>query len=502
MTAAPHTVSDRLPYALYRAAQVRELDRLAIEEQGIAGGELMARAGQAAFAVLCHRWPRARRVAVLCGIGNNGGDGFVVARLAQTAGYTVQVWQVGDGTRLKGDALAARQAMEAAGICAQPYDAADLSTAEVLVDALLGTGLSGEVSGEWRDAIEAINRAHAAGSAVLALDIPSGLSADSGAVLGTAVEADACVSFIGMKLGLLTGQGPDHCGELVFDDLGVPPAIYASETAAATRLDFSSLHKLLAPRRGAAHKGDFGHVLVVGGDHGMGGALQLAGTAALRVGAGLVSAATRESHCAAISAARPELMVHGVADSAALSALRQRATVIAIGPGLGQGAWARQLLGTVLDSRLPLVMDADALNLLALEPARRDNWILTPHPGEAARLLGGTSAEVQADRVAATRDIQSRFGGVVVLKGAGTVVVDAEGSVAICADGNPGMASGGMGDVLSGVIAGLLAQGLSLANAAQLGVCLHARAADEAAQAGQRGLLASDLFPVLRRLLG
>ena len=258
-------------------------------------------------------------------------------------------------------------------------------------------------------------------------------------------------------------------------------------------------------RSPTAHKGDFGHVLVIGGDRGMSGALRLAAEAALRVGAGLVSAATRAEHAASISVARPEIMSHGVESASALSlllSLRKGASVLAVGPGLGQGEWGRKLFSAVLESSLPMVVDADALNLLAVEPAHRDNWILTPHAGEAARLLGQTVEQVQADRISAAVALQQKYGGVVVLKGAGTLVADVTDEIAICSEGNPGMASGGMGDVLTGVIAGLLAQGCTLTEAAQQGVCLHAHAADLAAQEGQRGLLASDLFPHLRRLMG
>ncbi len=490
-----------LPHSLYRAEQVRELDRIAIDEFGIPGLTLMQRAGAAAFEALRRHWPRARHIGVLCGTGNNGGDGFVLASLAQAAGLRVSVWQVGDADRTGGDALSVRQKMEATGLHAEAFAREDLSVCEVLVDGLLGTGLSGEVSGTWREAIEGMNRAHDAGCGVLALDIPSGLHADTGAVLDAAVLADVCVTFIGLKLGLFTGQGPDYCGEVLFDDLDVPSQTYTRFSPAATRLPPPAAGAYLPLRRACAHKGDFGHVLVVGGDHGMSGAVRLAGEAALRCGAGLVSLATRPEHAVAISAARPELMCHGIADVVSLKPLLRRATVLAIGPGLGQGAWGRQLLGAALVSRLPLVVDADALNLLAAEPMRRTRWVLTPHPGEAARLLGRTIAEVQADRFAAIRALQQKYGAVVVLKGAGTLIVDSAGDVSLCDAGNPGMASGGMGDVLTGVIAALLAQGLNGDEAARLGVSLHAAAADQAATSGQRGLLASDLFPCLRELL-
>jgi len=500
MNATFDNPSRNLPRSLYRAEQVRELDRIAIEEQGIPGAILMARAGQAAFAFLQQRWPQARSVGVLCGIGNNGGDGFIVARLAHEAGYLVRVWQVGDVDRIHGDALTARQQMQAAGLIAEDFAAADFSTVDVLVDGLLGTGLKGEVDGRWQQAIEAMNHARANGNGVLALDIPSGLHADTGRILGNAVQADACITFIGLKLGLFTGQGPAMCGTLHFDDLTVPAAVYAQLKPVAHRLSWDQF--TLLSRNPTAHKGDFGHVLVVGGDQGMSGAIRLAGEAALRTGAGLVSVATRATHAALISAARPELMSHSVETASALILLLKRASVLAVGPGLGQGEWGRILFSVLLESPLPMVVDADALNFLAAEPVYRDNWILTPHPGEAARLLGQTVEQVQSDRLAAATALQQKYGGVAVLKGAGTVVVDPAGEAVICNEGNPGMASGGMGDVLTGVIASLLAQGYSLDKAARQGVCLHAHAADVAAQDGQHGLLASDLFPIMRRLSG
>jgi len=491
-----------LPHSLYTAAQVRELDRIAIEEQGIPGIELMERAGRAAFDALRRRWPRLRSIAVLCGTGNNGGDGFVVARLARQAGYELAVYQVGDAGRIRGDALTARRRMQEAGVEAQPLtDDVARQPVELWVDALLGTGLSGEVGGPWAQAIDTLNAARALGAGVLALDIPSGLHADTGAVMGCAVRADLCVTFIGVKQGLLTGQGVDCCAELSFDDLAVPAAVFERVPAAASRLTCPDPATALGPRRRAAHKGDYGHVLVVGGDHGMMGAARLAGEAAARVGAGLVSIGTRAEHATAIAGARPELMARGVDGAPGLAPLLARATVVAAGPGLGQGHWGRQMLAALLQARLPLVMDADALNLLAAEPVRRDDWVLTPHPAEAARLLGVAVADVEANRPGAASEIQQRYGGVAVLKGAGSIVVDGV-ETGICSDGNPGMASGGMGDVLTGVIAGLLAQGLPAPRATRLGVCLHAAAGDRAAQAGQRGLLASDLFPVLRELMG
>jgi NAD(P)H-hydrate epimerase len=272
-----------------------------------------------------------------------------------------------------------------------------------------------------------------------------------------------------------------------------------------TVLDLKKLQCLLPPRERNAHKGLFGHVLVIGGDTGMGGAVALAAEAAARTGAGLTGVATQPAHVAAILARRPEIMVTGVTSGQALEPLLARPSLLVVGPGLGHSAWSEQMLQQATLCGLPLVLDADGLNLLAagrvVREPRRDNWILTPHPAEAARLLGVTTADIQQDRSAAARALQQRYGGVIVLKGAGTLVCGPDGITGSCTGGNPGMASGGMGDVLAGIIGGLLAQGLTATDAASLGVCLHAEAADIAARQGERGLLASDLLAPLRSLV-
>jgi NAD(P)H-hydrate epimerase len=488
-----------LPFELYRAAQVRELDRIAIEERGIPGYALMSRAGAAAFNLLRQRWPDARRIAVVCGGGNNAGDGYVAARLARQTGLDVRVLTLSNPDDLRGDALTAWQDACAAGVPTTVFTAAGLADAELLVDAILGTGLERDVSGIWREAIEVMN-AHPADR--FALDIPSGLQADTGAILGAAIHAAATITFIGLKQGLFTGQGPACCGAVHFADLDVPPDIYPSLHPACWRYAGEDLPMWLPRRSRSAHKGHFGHALVIGGDLGLAGAARMAAEAAARCGAGLVSVATRAAHASLQAAVRPELMFHGIETPDELEPLLNRATVVAVGPGLGRGNWGRALLQAALACDKPLVLDADALNLLAAEPSYRDRWILTPHSGEAARLLKMTPTQVEADRFAAVEDLALRFGGVAVLKGAGSLVASkADGLVALCTAGNPGMASGGMGDVLTGVIAALLAQGLPLFAAAKTGVYLHGQAGDLAARAGgERGLLATDLLPFLRQL--
>lgn len=486
---------------LHSVVQTRAIDRAATQQPACSGSALMERAGTAAFAMLRQRWPAAQRLAVLCGAGNNGGDGYELGCLALLAGLQVRLVAVASLPRAGSAAEKARRRFIACGGTEHADSAAALADAQVVVDGLLGTGLDRPPGGPIADAIAAIN---ASGRPVLALDLPSGLDADTGRAPGAVVQADATISFVARKQGLYTGAARDCCGQMVFDDLGVPQvALEGVGPAPAVLLDLPRLRAaFLPPRRRGAHKGDCGHVLVVGGDHGYGGAARLAGEAAARAGAGLTSVATRPAHVPALIAGRPELMARGVDTAADLAPLLARASVLAIGPGLGQGDFGRGLFGAALDCGLPLVVDADALNLLATAPERRMDWILTPHPGEAARLLGTSTSQVEADRYAAVRSLQSRYGGVVVLKGAGTLVCDGQTPIGVVPYGNPGMASGGMGDVLTGLIAALWAQGLPALAAAALGACLHGAAADAvAAWRGERGLLASDLMDELPPLL-
>ncbi|MEI7036895.1 NAD(P)H-hydrate dehydratase [Fulvimonas yonginensis] len=488
---APHR------HALYTVAQVRALDRAAIDGLGIPGYELMRRAAAAAFAALRRHWPQVRRIAVHCGPGNNGGDGFLLALQAHEAGFEVRVLALADASG-EGDAARARAACERGGVAVRRWrEGEPLPEAELHVDALYGTGLSRPPGAPASALIEAIN---ASGVPILALDVPSGLDADTGHCPGVAVRADLTVSFIGAKRGLHTGQAPACTGRVELATLGLPETLWQAAVPDAHLLQPATL----PPRPRDAHKGRSGHVLVIGGDHGTAGAIRLCGEAALRAGAGLVSVATRAGHLPALNAARPELMAHAADGPQALEPLLARATVLAVGPGLGQGAWGHALWLTALDASLPLVLDADGLNLLAREPRRFQHdrpVVLTPHPGEAARLLGCDTATVGRDRFAAARSLADHFGAVVVLKGAGSLIAAPGGRLDVCPWGNPGMASGGMGDLLTGIIAALLAQGCSAWQAAGLGVGLHARAGDRAAREGERGLLAGDLLAPLRRLL-
>lgn len=476
--------------ALYTNASTRKIDRAAIDG-GIPGIELMERAAQAALDVLRRRWPAARRLVVLCGPGNNGGDGFLLAALARAAGLQASVVATSESS--PGDAALARQRFLDEGGSTASGD--PLPAADVYVDGLFGSGLNRAPSGDAAGLITALN---AAGRPVLALDVPSGLDADTGQPFEPCVRAAATVCFVAWKRGLFTAKGADCSGALELAMLDIP----AGARAAVEPDAFLMSPRALPARDKDSNKGRYGHVLAVGGDLGAGGAVRLCGEAAARLGAGLVSVATREANVAALLAGRPELMPHGVHVPRNLDPLLARASVLAVGPGLGQDDWGRGLWLAALDAGKPTVLDADGLNLLARSPRDLpERVVLTPHPGEAARLLGGSVDEVQGDRFAAVRTLAGKYRAVVVLKGEGSLVANPEGRVAVCPWGNPGMASGGMGDVLTGVIAGLMAQQLDPWDAACLGVGLHARAGDLAARAGERGLLASDLFPYLRALV-
>ncbi len=519
-----------LPTALYTAEQVRELDKRAIAS-GVSGFELMTRAAQVSFGALLDQWPACRSLIILAGTGNNGGDGNVLAAIARQQGMRVIVLQCGDAAGLKGEALLALQLAQKHSVQAAVFSTETFqnetnhSNAQetVLVDALLGTGAHGALREPFAAAVNCVNNS---GFPVLALDVPSGLCATTGHVVHDAVRAHLTVSFIALKQGLLTGKGPLHVGRILFHDLDIGSSASAEMTPASRRIDIQSIARLFTKRKADTHKGNCGHVVVVGGELGYGGAAIMCAESATRCGAGTVSLVTRGAHVGAALARRPELMVLGVNDAVntlqdepALDGLLQRASVIAIGPGLGRTLWSRQLLQRVLQENnagTPLVVDADALNLLSENEARaegeklkggskrRERWILTPHPGEAARMLGCSTEEVQADRFAAVKKLQTLYGGVCLLKGAGSLLcyqVRGEQQIDLCTEGNPGMASGGMGDVLSGIIAAFVAQEFGLSDSLRAGVCVHGESADLAAENGERGLLATDLLPRLRELI-
>ncbi len=499
--------TSQIPESLYTAEQVRQLDSFAINQCGIAGFELMTRAAVAAFSELMNQWPETKRIEVLCGGGNNGGDGYLIAMLAAQKGLDVSVYWLSDPQALAADAQKAFESCQSKHIKIHPFEESVVLSADVIVDAMLGTGLTRDVSGHCMAAVKRINQS---ASPVLAVDIPSGLNADNGAVMGAAVAADLTVTFIGMKQGLLTGRGAELTGRSVFNGLNVPEQVYQQFQPASQRLTEQNLRQLAQPRARDAHKGDYGHLLVIGGNYGMPGAIIMAAEAGISCGAGKVTVATRQENLLALAVRRPEVMAFGVEDAPALASLIKGKDAIVIGPGLGRDHWAKELLVAALKADCPLVLDADALNLIADDPellqARKYPMILTPHAGEAGRLLKSGSSKVNANRVASVKELCRTYKAIVVLKGAGTLIYDGS-DLSLCSAGNPGMAVAGMGDVLSGVIGALLAQRplaqkIAAFDAAKLGVWLHASAADSIVeQQGEIGLLATEIISAIRQQL-
>ena len=486
----------KIKKGLYLTQDIRQCERKAKEDLNISDDDLMLSAGIAAFNTLKELYPDVTAIAVFCGGGNNAGDGYILARLAYLEGFSVVIYQFKPIDELPTCAKVAALAAIDAGVHCQNFDDHIDGDLELIVDALLGIGINGNVHGQIAHAIHFINDS---GLPVLALDIPSGLDADTGRVLGECVNAAVTITFIAANPGLYILDGPDHCGKIVCNNLQLESSL-STINPAAFLLDDQLLYGLIPPRRQNSHKGNYGHVLIIGGGPGMPGAAYLAALAAMRIGAGMVSIATLAEHAGKILPSFPEAMIYAVNDLNDLLPLLAKATVCVIGPGLGESEWAELLFSAAISAQLPLVIDASALRMLANNPQHDDNWVLTPHPGEAASLLNCKTAEIQSNRCNSAKLIQQLYGGSVVLKGVGTIVNTGERESYICARGNPGMASAGMGDVLSGVIAGLLAQGVILADAAKLGVWLHAKAADEAvAKQGERGLMASDLMPYLRQ---
>ncbi len=482
--------------ALYGIDALRQAETQAIAAQGGDGVGLMRRAGEAVWRHLLEHWPQAQRILVVCGPGNNGGDGYVLARHALLSGRDVRVLHL--EAHAPRSALCRRASDEYAGAGGQAAIAGRaLPACDLIVDAMFGIGLSRAPDADASALIEAIAR-H--GAPVFALDAPSGADADRGCAPGAAVVATRTLQFIAAHAGLYTGAALDLAGALDVDDLDVDARVFAETQPRARLVVRADLRHWLPRRPRDSHQGRYGHALCIGGDEGMGGAIALCAEAALRCGAGLVSVATRSAHADALRTRRPEAMARGVASAKELQALSERADVIALGPGLGTEAWGKGMYEAVIDEAKPCVIDADALNLLASAPRPVPHAVLTPHPGEAARLLRMSAQAVQQDRFAAAELLAEKFGCAAVLKGAGSLVAAPGQPTHAIGAGNPGMASGGMGDVLTGAIAALLAQGLSAFDAAVCGALLHAAAGDEAARDGERGLLASDLFPHLRKL--
>jgi NAD(P)H-hydrate epimerase len=515
------------PLRLVSAAEMQAMDRMAIAEWGIPGRVLMECAGRGATRVLLERFPGAlrQRVGILAGRGNNGGDGFVIARCLAALGGKPTVFLLAEPDRISGDAGANLELVRRLGIpVIVAADAASveacrprMSHMQLWVDALFGTGLNAAIHGVARRAIETVNGFD---RPVLAVDIASGIHCDTGQVCGVAIRAAATATFAFAKPGHLLYPGAAHSGEVTVVEIGIPAPAAAAVPSTLRLLTPDAVGGMLPPRQEGDHKGRTGHVLVVAGAAGKSGAAALASLAALRAGAGLVTLAVPRSIQAVVAGLCPEAMTLGLPESGqgetaieAMPVILEAAAgkrCVAIGPGLGMAAGTVTLVHHLLRQlALPVVLDADGLNALARDPGllrqRPAATVLTPHPGEMARLTGKPPAAVQADRIGSARSLARDGAAVVVLKGATTVVAGSGGLVSLNPTGNPGMASGGMGDVLTGVVAGLIAQQMPVEAAACAGVFLHGAAADLLAERrGPQGYLAGEvgqsLPEVLRRL--
>lgn len=491
-------LSEALPLEIYSTEQIRQFEAMAINDYGIAETTLMASAAEAALNCLLEFWPGTQNICVVTGPGNNAGDGYYLAKLAIERDIVAEIYYVSEPDKLTGAAQWAYQQAQAANVNIMPLDDVEILEADVIVDAILGIGLERPIKDEYHDAVCIINESL---MPVLALDIPTGICSKTGNVLGNAVVADVTVTFIGVKSGLVTASALDHVGEIICDELQLPSEILLRETPYALRLSYDTIIDQFEPRLKNSHKGDNGHVVIVGGDYGMAGAVSLAANAALRAGAGLVTVVTRAEHVPAIVGFRPEVMAIAN-EHVDWSSLLARADVVVIGPGLGQSDWSEQMFAKASQTDKHLVIDADGLHFLKKTKLDKP-MIITPHPGEAARLLDTETAKIQADRFAALAQLKQKYPqALVVLKGAGSLILDNSDIFLVCQAGNPGMATAGMGDILTGLVAGLFAQGHDSESALEMGVLIHALAGDLVAlERGGRGMIATDLLPIIQQLV-
>jgi len=529
---------DSLPQQVYGARQVQNNEALVAAKQGVSMFSLMEKAGNAVFKQIEIGYPKLTSLLIVCGKGNNGGDGYIVARLAQQAKITVTTLVLSAKSVIKGDALTALNQLEAiGGDIVFSQDENDLSTVnkmieefqgELIVDCLFGIGFTGQFSPAFKIIV---NKLNANNADILSVDVPSGLSAESGCVCGDyedAIIAKQTLTFIALKKGLFTGQAANYIGQLFFADLGLGE-LFCQQVPSNVYLQNRNNLPVLLERKPASHKGNIGLILAIGGNQGMPGAIRLTAESALRAGTGLLSVCCHQSNQSMIFNGRPEMMFAPCdADKLVNFPAYKNAKVIVIGPGLGQDQWAQKLFHLVINEQYkkqPLVViDADALHFLSVAPQKNDAWVLTPHPKEAARLLNSTVEQVELDRFSAVRSIALKYGGICVLKGAGSLISDGH-KVWINTSGNAGMATGGMGDVLSGIIAALLLQKNELQSksanvchydneqsditsleskfdAVRLAVYIHSKAADNiVSRNGQRGLLASDLMNEIQKLV-
>ena len=474
---------------LYTSQETKKLDSLAIRSQKVPAFTLMQKASEFSFNVLLNNWPNTKKVFVFCGKGNNAGDGYLISHLAKEMGLESFIIQASPSNKISGASkkafnLALESKVKRISVAA--FKKKSLKDS-VIVDALLGIGIKGNVRSNVSKLILEINK-KSTNIPVLSVDIPSGICSNTGINLGVHIQADVTATFVGRKRGCFTSTGRTASGNVVVNDLGLSSSLKRQIKTNCYLLDTEKSLLKLKNRKGDAHKGDFGHVLVIGGDKGFGGAAILASKAAVFSGAGLVSLATRSIHVEAALSSCPELMVNGIESGQDVEEILAKSTVVVLGPGLGQSAWSEQMLQrTFMEARkrnLPVVLDADGLNLLTklkLKSGIPRKMIITPHPGEAARLVNQEVNKIQEDRFKSVTALEKKFRSVSVLKGSGSLVCykrNGKQRIGVCEAGNPGMAKGGMGDVLAGLIGSFLSQGLSLVEATEVAVDLHSKSAD------------------------
>ena len=486
---------------IYDPSTVAEVDDRAIHEFSMPGIELMEKAAAYAFQCSQECFPNIDSIQIFCGSGNNAGDAYLFGCYAIDHGITTSVIYLSNPKTLKGDAYSAYQRYKAKeGKLIQWNENININC-DLIIDGIFGIGINRPVKGIFLKAIELINQNS---TPVLSLDIPSGLSGETGKIMGSSVRADLTITFVGKKIGLYINDGAKVNKKIKFSNLDIPEVCFEKARPILEEINASHISQILRQRKKDSHKGNFGHVLVVGGNHGMGGAVRITAEAALRTGAGLVSVITRSENAQTILKIRPEIMAHALeSDHKNLPHIIDSVDVIAIGPGLGQDQWAKGLYDAVLESNKPLILDADALNILAQNPQQKEDWVLTPHPGEAARLLACSNSEIQSDRLKSLKKLCDAFGGVVLLKGQNTLIGRKENTPYMISAGNPGMSTAGMGDLLTGIISALYAQfrDQDLQLLTSVSALIHSTAGDRAARSGERGIIATDLFVELKDLL-
>lgn len=484
--------------AIYSVKQTRQIEEYLITKCQIPEFELMFQAGKAVFNILQSELSDIEKqypIFILCGSGNNGGDGYIAAALANAAGFQVTCLEIGDFSKQTNTAKKAKKFAEEKQTYIKEYNDDNFPEKSIIIDAILGIGIKGVVREEQAKIITKINHSQAF---IIAIDNPSGLDCDSGEILGIAVKAHLTITFLARKQGLYLNYGNSHSGKIIFSNLNAKYDDFLHNLSPQYHiLEENDLSKIIPPRELNSHKGNFGNIVIIGGDYNMGGAVIMAAEAACRSGAGKVTILTQKEHISAIISRLPNVMTASFESKEYLEQIKQNKTLIAIGPGLGQSDWSKTLFDFFMASDVPKIIDADALNLLSKSTKKYNlqNAIITPHPKEAARLLEISVEEVQNNRQKTVQDLFNKYGAIIILKGSNSLIYNGDGNFYVCPYGNPAMAVAGMGDILTGFITGFATQNITLTEATILGVYYHALKADKICKTqGEIGLLPMDMF--------